>query len=353
MTEKLTLLAQLSSKLSQHPELVATEALGHILAGSEPAREALRTFLQVYGLDIGPIATVRTEVTGDELERPDLVCSDQASKERLLIEAKFWAGLTENQPVTYLRRLRDVRPSALLVVAPSQRFETLWPELTRRAAETRNFILADRGQDEEVRWASTGKHRLLMLTSWRLLLSSLATRTNAAGDIQTTNDIEQLKGLAALQDSEAFLPLRPEQLGPEIPRLHRHLIQLFSDATDRIFETSWAAKHNMRKARSDSRLIQYMNLGGFNSWFGLNYSLWAQFRETPLWFGFQQSAMRDHKEIILSKLAPLRLKNPPKFVEARHVIPITLLTGAEYGAVLDDVVNQLQEIADLLQSPRR
>lgn len=34
MTEKLTLLAQLSRKFSQHPELVATEALGHILAGS-------------------------------------------------------------------------------------------------------------------------------------------------------------------------------------------------------------------------------------------------------------------------------------------------------------------------------
>ena len=63
--------------------------------------------------------------------------------------------------------------------------------------------------------------------------------------------------------------------------------------------------------------------------------------------------MREHEEVILSKLAPLRLRNPPKFVEARRVIPITLLTGAEYSAVLDDVVNQLKDIADLLQAPQR
>lgn len=167
------------------------------------------------------------------------------------------------------------------------------------------------------------------------------------------NDILQLQGLADLQDSEAFLPLRREQLGPDIPRLHRHLIRLFNDTTERIFETDWAARHNMKKARTDSHLIQFMELGGYNSWFSLNFDYWARYRETPLWFGFQQNTMREHEEVILSKLAPLRLKNPPKFVEAERVIPITLLTGAEYSAVLDDVVNQLKEIADFLQSPQR
>lgn len=309
--------------------------------------------MQAYGPDIGTIATVQTEVTVDELERPDLVCSDQAGKERVLIEAKFFAGLTDNQPVTYLRRLRDVRASALLVVAPSQRFEALWPELTRRVADTDDIKCSDGGKDEEVRWASTGKHRRLMMTSWRLVLDSLASRTAAAGDLQALNDIRQLQGLADLQDSEAFLPLRREQLGPEIPRLYRHLIRLFNDTTGRIFETDWAGRHKMKKVRYDSRLIQYMELGGFYSWFSLNYDFWARYRETPLWFGFQQTAMREHEEVILSKLAPLRLKNPPKFVEAERVIPITLLTGAEYSAVLDDVVNQLKEIADLLQSPQR
>jgi len=353
MTEKRTVLAQLAKLFDIHPELVATEALGHILVGSEPAREALRAFLQAYGLDIGRIAAVETEKTGDERERPDLACSDHAHNERLLIEAKFWAGLTDNQPVTYLKRLGDDRGSALLVVAPFLRFEELWSELTRRVVEADGIEWADGGQDGEVRWASTGEHRLIMMTSWRLLLSSLATRTNAAGDIQTTNDIQQLQGLADLEDSEAFLPLRSDQLGPEFPRLYGHLIQLVDDATYRACETNWAAKRGMHRTWVDGVLKQYMELGGFMIWFGLRYDLWARFRETPLWFGFQENIFPDHETDILSKLAPLRQMDPPRFLEAERIIPITILTGADYNAVLDDVVNQLKDIADLLQSPTR
>jgi hypothetical protein len=48
-----------------------------------------------------------------------------------MIEAKFWAGLTDRQRVHYLRRLEHNR-ALLLFVAPAQRLESLWPELERR-----------------------------------------------------------------------------------------------------------------------------------------------------------------------------------------------------------------------------
>lgn len=351
MSEKPTLLAQLSKKLGQPTELVATEALGYILAGSEPAREALRDFLQAYRLDIGKIAAVETEKTGDELERPDLACSDYAGNERLLIEAKFWAGLTGNQPVTYLRRLRDTQASALLVVAPSLRFEELWPELARRVGESDDIEWADGGKDAEVKWASTGKHRLLMLTSWRHFLAMLASRTSAFGDIQTTNDIQQLQGLADREDSEAFLPLQPEQLGPEFPRLYGHLIELVDDVTARIFQTNWAAKLGMQRKWVEGGLHQNMNLGGFYSWFGLRYDFWARYRATPLWFGFQEGEFSNHEKELRSKLARLQRMDPPKFIDSEKIIPIPLLTRVERSAVVDDVVSQLKEIAELLQSP--
>ena len=348
---KQTLLAHLSGKFSHQPELVATEALGHILSSSEPSREALRGILQAYGLDIGTIGSIQTEVIGDEGERPDLVCSDRAGEERLLIEAKFWAGLTVNQPVTYLKRLKDTHASALLVVGPAQRFEELWPELTRRVSETDDLELSDAGMDSEVRWAAVGDNRRLMMTSWRVLLDSLASRTDAAGDVHAVNDIRQLQGLADLQDSEAFLPLRPEQLGPEVPRLVGNLIRLFDDATSRIFETEWAAKNGMQRRWSGDSLFQYMNLGGFDVWFGLNFGYWFQHRETPLWFGFQSDTWKEHEEDILLKLEPLRLKDPPQYVDTKQIIPIILQTGAAYDTVLDDVVSQLKCIADLLQAP--
>lgn len=46
--------------------------------------------------------------------------------ERLLVELKFWAGLTDNQPVAYLKKLPTDCHSALLEVAPARRIESLW-----------------------------------------------------------------------------------------------------------------------------------------------------------------------------------------------------------------------------------
>ena len=350
MATRPTLLAHLAGAFSHQPETVATESLGHILSGSEVARGALRDVLLSVGTDIGPIARVRTEATGEEGERPDLVCLDRDGGERLLIEAKFWAGLTDHQPVTYLRRLPDHHQSALLVVAPSLRSETLWPELMRRVSQAEVIELGDVGTERQVRWVVVGDRRRLMLTSWRTLLDSLASAAEAAGDMGTANDVLQLQGLADRQDSDAFLPLRPEQLGLELPRLILHLVQLVDDVCSRIFQTEWAARNRMQR-RWEGGHWQYMNLGGLNAWFGLSFELWRDYRETPLWFGFQESAWRDHGEEILSKLEPFRLKDPPEFDEAYGVIPIYVRAEAEYDDVLDDVVGQLEDIASLLRAP--
>jgi hypothetical protein len=123
MTE--SVLAHLALTFSAHPENIAIEALGYILRRSVDAQEALLGFLRQAGIHIeGPLA-FRTQAVGPSGERPDLVAIDAKGNERLLIEAKFWAGLTENQPGAYLKR------GTLLVVCPAQRVNFLWSELRR------------------------------------------------------------------------------------------------------------------------------------------------------------------------------------------------------------------------------
>ena len=143
------LLAKLAPMFGSQTENLAVEALGHILSGSEPARRALSLLLQSGGADVGHIAQVRTQATGDDGARPDLVGSDQDDKERVLIEAKFWAPLTGNQPAGYLRRLAEPRarkPCALLFVAPEMRMGSLWAELRRQVAtQASGLALADSG----------------------------------------------------------------------------------------------------------------------------------------------------------------------------------------------------------------
>ena len=298
--------------------------------------------MQSAGVEIGWVNTAKTEVIGDGGERPDLAYMDGNGTERVLIEVKFWAGLTTNQPVTYLDSLPEDRPSALLVVAHSIRLETLWPELNARAGE---FPMSNEGSATEARWVSAGDSRHLILISWTNLLSRME---GAANDEQTWSNIRQLQGLADQQDAEEFLPLRAEQLSPEIPRLILNLNRLVDDVSSRIFATDWASRDRMQK-RWDEGLFQYMTVSGLSVWIGVNYYFWRDYETTPLWIGFNNS-VREHEERILRNLKPIRWKEPSQFIEDDWIIPIRLKTGIDYEKVVDDVVGQLSYVAELLRS---
>ena len=211
-----TLFAKLAPQFSVQTENVAVEALGHILSGSEAARSALAEVLLAGGADLGRIAQVRTQVIGKESERPDLVGFDQDGEKRLLIEAKFWAGLTEAQPVAYLESLTET-PSALLFVAPEARLDSLWAEVCRKTSKSGiSLDLSGDGADG-LRSAAVNDGLYLLLTSWRSLLSRMAAKAAHAADSHAEADLRQLQGLCEWEDGEAFLPLRAEEFGLEFP----------------------------------------------------------------------------------------------------------------------------------------
>ena len=235
-----TLLAKIIPMFAS-PENVAVEALAHILSESEATRRALSAILSVGGATVGQIARVRTQATGEDGERPDLVGFDQRGRECVLIEAKFWAGLTANQPLAYLTRLSEKNPSALLFIAPAARIESLWAELCRQVSESTLDITLERLQEKEkLRSAAAGGARRLMLTSWTILLRRMAAEAAADGDSHTECDIGQLRGLAVREDADAFLPLRREELGLEFPRRMLRLRQLIDDVTELGREAGWA-----------------------------------------------------------------------------------------------------------------
>ena len=135
MPAKQTLLNLIARKYTNRREDVAVDALGHILSYSDAARGALTDMLSNAGIGAAPISKVVTQAIGIDGERPDLACYDDQDNECLLIEAKFWAQLTDKQPGGYLNRLHGDSPSTLLFVAPAARLGSLWSELQRRLSE--------------------------------------------------------------------------------------------------------------------------------------------------------------------------------------------------------------------------
>src|SRR6516165_11922026 len=127
------LFGHLVSRFSTHPENLATEAVAFIVNRSPAMREALRRLAGQTGIEFPQLTSFRSQAGDGQGNIPDLIGLDTTGAERLFIENKFWAGLTENQPAGYLERLA-VKGSGLLVfIVPSRRFAMVWTELARSA----------------------------------------------------------------------------------------------------------------------------------------------------------------------------------------------------------------------------
>ncbi|MCY3900816.1 MAG: hypothetical protein OXF86_19740 [Caldilineaceae bacterium] len=329
-----TLFAHIAPRLTDRIEDVAVDALGYILSNSAAARSALAEVLKDGGIRVGSIDRVETWEIGDEGEIPDLVCFDEKGVKHVLIEAKFWADLTKNQPNQYLNQLledRNGKSGALLFVAPRARLETLWPELCRRAEE--KFELTVISKSGPVRSATIGNDiHHMQLTSWATLLERMASKANDA-----ESDIGQLRGLTDRMDGDAFLPFRSEDLASESAQQMLDVMQLIDDATNHAKRIGWVDTEGLKAVAWETGYGRYIRIGGVETWFGVNFSGWARERNTPLWLSYWKGY---HEQLEQTGLATRKFE-----IDDRYCIPIPLLSADHYNAALNSVVSELESIA--------
>ncbi len=351
-----TLLGHLGVALKDRAEVLATRSLAYILRGSQTARHALAKFLKNRGARVPEGLRYRHQDSAKGA-MPDVVGRDRSGREAVIIEGKFWANLTEQQPCGYLSRLPARQGGVVLFVAPALRKESLWADLLRccpGGARKR----AD-GADE-TRTLRLAGGRLLMLTSWRALLSVLLAELDAAGDSAMAADIRQLQGLCDRMDAGRFLPMREEEFGPEIPQRICRLCVL----VDEVFEMALEAGFARRQRRGGVRLRtgaratyygRFLYLGRIGAWFGVHYEWWAEKRSTPLWveigpLDFEYTAavqLRQRRRLKYWEDAePSRLLMSD---DGTCIIPLDVPVGKEEGEVKRALLSQLKAIAQALK----
>jgi hypothetical protein len=168
---------------SGQPENVATEALNYVLNGSVVAKRAFLGYVAQTKVELPDTLLFRAQAVGEDNAIPDLVGMDSESRQVFLVEAKFWAGLTSNQPVIYLKRLPSEAAGLLLFIAPARRFDTLWAELLRRC-RNEGFVVGQPQNDiaGELKAIGAGTRHTLALTSWRAVLAYMLRALETEGE---------------------------------------------------------------------------------------------------------------------------------------------------------------------------
>ena len=344
MSNNTTLIAHIIPWLTDRIEDAAVEALGYILSNSPAARRALAETLKIGDIEFGPIDRVETWETGSEGEIPDLVCFDENGEKQVLIEAKFWADLTKNQPNQYLKQLLEDRkdgPAALLFVAPRARLELLWPELNKLAKKKFEVnIISESGPVRSATIKNNSHH--LQLTSWATLLERMGKAACSVDDTVAAADIRQLRGLTDRMDGDTFLPFGSEDLVSESAQQMLDVAQLVDDATSHAKKVGWVDTDGLSATSWETGYGRYIRIGGVVTWFGLHFGVWAKHNDTPLWLSFWEGYREQLKQA--------NLLDEMTWIDTRACLPIMLPDSKNYYQVLNSVVNSLGDLAKRFDS---
>ena len=332
----MSVLAHLVSR-SLPPEPAATQALAYILR--EP--EALSAF--VAGLVFTGVSFEPSRVEAEKAHgtgKPDLSIYDDRGALRVFVENKFWAGLTEAQPMVYLKELPqdETAPSALVFVVPTARIPSVWGELIRRCAESALGVGGEVGGSATVSAKLSG-NRVIAVTSWKRVLDGLEVVRSVEPDVR------QLRGLTDTMDAEAFLPIRPDELtNVELARRLINYADLVELIVEELTRREVADTSGLRPSHNYHAAGRYLYMHDrLGLWLGVDLDLWRDAGTTPLWWEMSESDWSG-VEGVWDKLDgmfdDIRIRGGSKCV------PIRLKTGVERDAVIAHAADQMVAIAD-------
>lgn len=351
MAESKTVFGNICAK-SPHPENDATEALRYILSKSKTAALAFDRFVKDCGCDLPAISWFESQYVSEEGGIPDLRCLDERGETRVLVENKFWAGLTENQPIAYLELLPTNLESVLLFVVPEARRNSIWQELAFRC-KCAGVELTNSSSSQTLTTADASQYHRLAVTGWHGLLNRLEEALISADDRSTANDVAQLRGLCEAMDAQAFLPFHADEItNINVPRRIIDYSNLVQEIADIAVQQGICSRENLRPTHRWYGAGAYLWLGKLGMWFGVDAERWARLGVSPIWCEFNSDENFGKSRIVRERLRGWNVNHPQRAYDdgPSVIIPIILKCGVEKQVVTKCAVEQLRELRGLLNS---
>jgi hypothetical protein len=342
-----SLFGHLAFQFSSSTENTATEALCYILNKSHTVRKVLCDLVVLGGVSIDENLSFETQVLDDDQAIPDLVGVNPGSNvPEIIVEVKFWAGLTGNQPVTYLNRGKQKSGNLILFLCPQKRIHTLTYELERRCKEANILEDSKNNIDDGLFVINLQEHPRLEVISWEFLLSRIRKVVEAEGNISTLADIIELQGLAARVNETAFIPIESDEITGNVASRILQYCDLVDGITKLLHTKKIASLKGYKSTSTRGQYGRYMSIENHGCMIQFNSTFWRDLYPTPLWMSMQWTASKSRWVFpteTKKALSYLENENPSRLYSTKSLLllPLFLPVKSEFEACIDSVYQQL------------
>ncbi|NQT92684.1 MAG: hypothetical protein HQ559_07980 [Lentisphaerae bacterium] len=317
-----SLLSHIAGNFVSQYENVANSSVCYLLNRYPAARAALEGLLSLKQTPSHYVTEVSTKSNG----RPDVTGLDANGNKAVIIEGKFWANLTDNQPANYLKELGD--GGKLLFLAPDRRIESLRNEVRKRLGS----------EDERID-----------ICSWLAFLKLIESENSKEHDGDLASDLVQLRALCARMDEEGMPPLSMTDLDPMNGRICYQLAGLIDDCNLLMREWDESNFAGTRTVGLREGYGFYFRAFGFGGMLRFSTSEWfTRKSNTPFWLKINDEESRNNERIY----SDLNRHSPEHsyFENGEALYAIVLQPGMDRNQVVQFIVAEAKTVLRVLQS---
>lgn len=317
---KESLLSHIASNFISEYENVANSSISYLLNKYPQAREALKKILSISDVPNYYITELSTQNNG----RPDVTGKDTDGNKIVIIEGKFWARLTNNQPVNYLKELND--NGRLLFLVPNKRIRFLKLDIKNRL----------KGDDNRI-----------VICSWDSFLSLVELENSRIHDSQLASDLLQLKELCKKMEEEGITPLSMSDLDPINGRLIYNFSNLMDECNSLLRKWDEANFKGMKTTPTKEGYGFYFRAFDFSCYLGFSsYDWFSKDSHTPVWLYIQDGKWKKSERIyhFLNILDPKNSYDE----KDKSSYGIVLKAGMDKEQVITYIANKTEEVLKFL-----
>jgi len=340
-----SLLAHLFPYIKGSQEDVATFSLQYLLSQSAELNRAFtKRIADLIHDELDEKMQYVCQITGksEEKERPDMAGIDATGSEDILFEMKFYASLTANQPLTYLKRLKENGGHGLVFVCPIARRTNLWAKLLE--------ICSDRHTEPVDEYCVKIDGVKLALITWSEVLELLK---QVAGSVDTaySSDVAQLEGYCNKMDSDAFIPFVAGDLSAETARK----AERYYDVLDEVIELL-LADTSIKTSKKGTKPTAYRRgytrsiyIDEFTITFNYDRELWKNPAsiETPFWLAIRDEEWNQTEDIV-KKLMVFPDRHKEHFWNMIF-LAIEPIQNATFSEVCEDMKEKILHYIDIVR----